>query len=184
MKWFVNKINQLKVHAEKPWYPLLLALLAFLYHFFLVMPVDTLFVASSLIAPKRWFAFVIATTTGFTLGGTAFALLVQRYGISIVERFVPGIMGTAIWTQSEHWMHHYGALALGAFSIIPFALHPLVTLAGIEHMSLVIVALSLFSGRFVKYTVLGILCAYLPSKVPLSKGAEDLIRAEEKTDAK
>jgi membrane protein YqaA with SNARE-associated domain len=164
-----NLIHRLKQDAEKTWYPVVLSVAAVVYHFLLVTPVDSLFVASSLIAPKRWFTFAVATTTGFTIGGTTFAYLVSRFGPSFVERFIPGITHHAIWTQSESWMHQYGAFAVGGISLIPFTLHPLVALAGLEHMSLFIIALSLFIGRLMKYSVMGWFCAYLPKKIPFHK---------------
>ena len=167
--WLETKIHQVKVHAEKRWYPFALGITAIVYHFFLIMPVDSLFVASSLIAPKRWFTFVIATTTGFTIGGTTFAYLVSRLGPQFVEKVIPNITDHRIWTQAESWMHHYGVFALGGISIIPFTLHPLVAMAGLQHMSIFVIALSLFTGRLIKYSVMGWFCAYLPGKIPFHK---------------
>jgi membrane protein YqaA with SNARE-associated domain len=126
----------------------------------------------------------IATTVGFTIGGTACALLVQTYGIELIERIAPGIMASQIWAQSEAWTHQYGVLAVGVFSLIPLALHPLVALAGIQHMPLLVVGLSLFVGRLVKYGFLAWACEYLPTKMPLPKDIENLIHNDDPSDAK
>jgi membrane protein YqaA with SNARE-associated domain len=182
-KWLLVHIKKLHRYASEPWYPFFLGLIGALMHFVLILPLDTLFISSTLIAGNRWLKNAIATTIGFTIGGTACALMVQTYGLELVERIAPGIVKTAIWARADHWIHHYGVVAIGLFSEIPLALHPLVALAGINHMPLLAVALSLFIGRIIKYCLLGWFCAYLPAKLPLPKDVEDLIRAEPKTDA-
>ena len=160
-----HHIKKLEHHSAKSWYPILLGLLAFIYHFALIIPVDILYVSSTLIAPRRWISMGLATVIGFTAGATTFAYLVGIYGTSLVEKIIPGILTSPMWAQSEVWMHRYGPFAVGGLSLVPLSLHPLVALAGMDHMPLLLIALSIFTGRFIKYGILGWTCAYLPSRM-------------------
>lgn len=163
-----NLLLRIQVHAEKPWYPLVLAFAGFICHFLLITPVDSLFIASVLLVPRRWVSLFLATTIGFSLGGLSAAALVHVYGTKIIERILPGILTSSIWTQSEHWMHQYGPLAVGGMSLVPLTLHPLIAVASLQNMPLWEITLSLFIGRFLKYGILGYVCAYLPTKLPMS----------------
>ena len=183
-KKILVQIKRLHDYASEPWYPLVLGVAGFWVHFILILPLDTLFVSSTIVASKRWFNNAIGTTLGFTLGGTVSAFLTQTYGTLLIEKLAPGMVTSPLWTQSEAWMKHDGIMALGVFSLIPLTLHPLVALAGIERMPLPAVAACLFLGRLFKYTILASFCAYLPTKLPLPKDVVDLIRNEPKTDAK
>jgi membrane protein YqaA with SNARE-associated domain len=128
-----------------------------------------LFVTSTLLVPKRWVSICLATTIGFTLGATVFAFLVQHYGMELVEHLIPGVTVTQTWSRSEAWIHHYGVLAVGGFSLLPLAFHPLIAIAALQKMSIFIIAGSVFLGRLIKYAILGWFCAFLPAKLPFAK---------------
>ena len=117
--WIINLWHNLEEHLNKPWFPWVVGFVFFIDHFILFVPLDALLVTSVIAAPRRWIALFVGAATGFALGAILFAYLVQLYGLGLVERLTPGITHHAVWMQSEVWMHHYGLLAVGVFSMIP-----------------------------------------------------------------
>lgn len=160
--WILKVWHNLEEHLNKPWFPWVVGFVFFIDHFILFVPLDALLVTSVLAAPKRWIALFVGAATGFALGAVLFAHLIQLYGLSIVERLTPGVTHTAVWMQSELWMHHYGIVAVGVFSMIPLTMHPLVAIAALNHIPLLLIGLSLFVTRFLKYGLLAWISVYAP----------------------
>jgi membrane protein YqaA with SNARE-associated domain len=169
---FHEFLKRMESFAQRRWYPVFIGMLAFFYHFFPLVPLDTLFVTSTLLIPKRWVSIWMATVVGFTGGAVAFAAVLQHYGLKILEKVMPNIIHDRIWNLSEGWIHQYGAFALGALSLVPGAFHPLLALSALEPMSLLLIALCVFSGRLIKYGAYGFVCVYFPSKLPIPKSAK------------
>ncbi|MBC7397687.1 MAG: hypothetical protein H7333_09615 [Bdellovibrionales bacterium] len=183
MKWPMRQLLRLQVHLEKPWYPWVLAFLFFIEHFVLVIPLDILLVTSVLATPKRWVKLLIASSVGFALGAVLFAYLVLLYGLSIVEKLTPGITHNAIWLQSEAWMHHYGLLAVGFFSMVPLTMHPLIAIAALNQVSLIMIGLAILAGRLFKYGILAWIAAHAPAHLHQFKFFRDASKKLESADS-
>lgn len=150
---WIQKFKTLPRYALKSWYPAALAAAAFSDYFIFIVPLDALVVASFLAARKRWLRMNLMATLGSTLGACLFAVLIDRYGISLLEQHLPNLLHSSTSVALAHWLHRYGLLALIAFAIFPIHPHPTVAIAALAKVPLSKIFLALFIGRFAKYCI-------------------------------
>lgn len=141
------------------WYPLLVGGLAVISAATSLYPFGPVIVAATVFAPNRWRGVIISSSLGAVLGATAFALLVQSFGIGLVDRLFPALRDSAIWEHSAYWIDHHGSVALAAIAALPVPQMPAMILAALSEMGLPGIALALLVGKTLKYTayVLGVL---------------------------
>ena len=141
------------------WYPLLVGGLAVISAATSLYPFGPIIVAATVFAPNRWRGVIVGAALGAVIGASAFALLVQSYGVGLVDRFFPLLRESAIWEHSAYWINHHGSLALAAIAALPVPQMPAMILAALSEMGLLSIALALLVGKTLKYTVyvLGVL---------------------------
>ena len=141
------------------WYPLLVGGLAVISAATSLYPFGPIIVAATVFAPNRWRGVIVGAALGAVIGASAFALLVQSYGVGLVDRFFPLLRESAIWEHSAYWINHHGSLALAAIAALPVPQMPAMILAALSEMGLLSITLALLVGKTLKYTVyvLGVL---------------------------
>lgn len=140
-------------------YPLLVGMLAVISAATSLYPFGPVIVAATVFAPNRWRGVIVGASLGAVIGATAFALLVQSFGIGLVDRLFPALRESAIWEHSAYWINHHGSLALAAIAALPVPQMPAMILAALSEMGLLSITLALLVGKTLKYTVyvLGVL---------------------------
>lgn len=146
-------IRWLQNYTNRWWYAPLIALLAALDHFVVIIPTDGLLVSSVMLNPKRWIANAIIVTIGSSIGALLLAALIKFYGMSLLLAIMPSIEQSAIWNWTEHFMMDYGMVVVFCIALSPIMQHPAIALAALTGHSLTTIFAVVFFGRIIKYMV-------------------------------
>ncbi len=180
MKWLESRmqslIRHLQKHARRWWYSPLVAFLAFLDHFTIVIPTDGLLVSAVLLNPKRWFSTMLVVTLGSSLGALALAALIEWHGLPLLLKISPGIDGTWMWSWTNEFMDEYGMLAVFAVAISPFMQHPAVALAALAEVPLMKIFGVILLGRTIKYGAVCWVASHMPHLLKKLWGMRDEIQ--------
>lgn len=152
-----------QAQIDKPWFPYLLFIGAFLDIWVVVLPTDALVVAATLAHPRIWKRLAVAFVVGSTLGGASLSWISQNYGFEILNYFFVGIQSTAAWLWAEAQMDRFGLVTVFLVGATPFGQQPFIILASLAHNSVFAVTAALFFGRSIKYGLLGWLCSHSPA---------------------
>lgn len=144
-------IARLERFAQRIWYTPVVALLAALDLFILVVPTDALLISNVALRPKRWISIAIWFTAGSALGSLALALLINHYGIDFL-----GALGLhpdkfPSWEMTARWIRDYQGPALAVFGGGPLPLQPAVMLAAIAKVSPGAIFFWVALGRALKF---------------------------------
>src|SRR5690348_12222198 len=93
--------QNLKKFAGNTWFPILVALLAGLDAFVLVVPIEPLMIPAILAHRKRWFLIPVWISIGSALGAIALAEFIRLYGTPFVHHWMPDLMNSDTWTQAQ-----------------------------------------------------------------------------------
>jgi len=160
----LSRIRSLQKYIDRPWYPYLVALLAAVDMFVLVIPTDGLLVSAVLLRPKRWARTFLIVTTGSALGALLLAWLFQHGVSAVTDKLVPLIFGAA-WNDTEAFAQSHGALALALVAASPFPQAPAVVLAALADMPLSAIFLACWLGRGAKYALFAWSASHAPKLV-------------------
>jgi membrane protein YqaA with SNARE-associated domain len=149
-------------YVDRIWYPPLLAILAALDNFLVVIPNDGILVSSSMLIPKRWFIFALFVGIGSTIGAMTLATLANQQGLPWILDIFPGIDQTKSWVFTLEFFQKYGLLMTFAVSISPFVQQPAVILAALAHTNFVQLAIVIFAGRFIKFLIMAYVASHAP----------------------
>lgn len=166
-------VTRLENFADRPWYPPLIGLLAALDNIVIVIPNDGILVASSMLIPKRWPIFAICVAIGSTIGAMILSTLVQFHGLPWILEYYPGINETEIWNWTEKFFDQYGLLLVFAIGASPIMQQPVVILAALANTSQWSLALAIFAGRMLKFTVMAYLGSHSPKMLNKIWGLKD-----------
>lgn len=169
-------IKWLEQFADRPWYPLLIAVLSVLDNFLIVIPNDGILVASSMLVPKRWFLFALFVSVGSTIGSILFCALVEMQGLPWIMEYYSGITQTEIWTWTEKFFDSYDILIVFAVAILPITQHPVLILAGLSNTSLFTLTVVIFAGRFLKFVLMAYLGSHSPKMLKKIWGMQDELK--------
>lgn len=139
-----------------------MAILAGLDNFVIIVPTDGILVSSSMLQPKRWFLFGLATSIGSSLGALILAYFVEIHGLPWILQMYPGLDSTQAWILTDQFFTRYGLLLVFAVAASPLMQQPTVILASLAGTSLLELGLVVFIGRTLKF----LLIAYLGSHAP------------------
>lgn len=157
-----RSLRTLQGFVDRIWYPILLGMLAFIDVFVVVVPTDGIVISSTMLRPKRWLTLAIAIAVGSTLASLVLMVLVESQGLPWVLKLYPGIDQTQVWLLADRFFDQYGLLLIFAIGASPFFQQPTVILAALAKTPLHHVAIALFTGRIVKYVVLGYVASHAP----------------------
>ena len=146
-KWLL-KLGRL---SRSSYYLPLLAVLAAVDLFIMVIPVEAILVSSVLLQKKRWVWISLWMVAGSAIGALILSLLTQHYGLPFVQTFWPHLLESETWTSTSKFLEDWGlwAMAIIAGSFLPQ--QPAVIIAGLSRMSVGVIVLSVIMGRSVKY---------------------------------
>ncbi|MGE0634700.1 MAG: VTT domain-containing protein, partial [Pseudobdellovibrionaceae bacterium] len=147
-------IRWLQKYTNRWWYAPLIALLALIDHFVIIIPTDGLLVSSVMLNPKRWIANSLIVTLGSSIGALMLAALIQFYGMDFLLMILPSIQQSTIWSWTEHFMDDYGLIVVFCIALSPIMQHPAIALAALAGSSLQSIFVVVFLGRIIKYTAL------------------------------
>lgn len=179
MKWLEPRmkalIRRLQKHARRWWYAPLVAFLAFIDHFMIIIPTDGLLVSAVLLNPKRWVSTTLIVTLGSSLGALALAALIEWHGLPLLLQISPGIDQTQAWSWTDRFMDEYGMLAVFAVALSPFMQHPAVALASLANVPLAKIFGVVFLGRIIKYSIVCWVASHMPHLLKRLWGMRDEI---------
>ena len=160
-KW----IGELQRHAQAWWYAPLIAILAGLDHFIVIIPTDGLLVSGVLLNPRRWVITFLCIAVGSSVGAVALAWAVKVYGLPFILAIAPSMVETSSWQWTERFMTEYGSLALFGVAASPLIQQPAIILAALSPAPLSKIFLVFLLGRLVKFLVLGWVASHTPHLV-------------------
>lgn len=166
----MEKIKHLMTHAvkllqyyiDRVWYLPLLAVLAAVDTFLVIIPSDGIAISSAMLKPKKWFYFGIFSAVGSTLGGILLCYVIQTYGIQIVDSLFPHLQASSVWIHTQKFFDEYGLWLLFVIAATPLSQQPVLILAALARIPLFEIFLITLAGRSIKFCLL----AYLGSHAP------------------
>lgn len=162
MKQIHNWLQKLERYTDRWWYAPILAFLAAIDLFVVVIPTDGLFVSSVIISPKRWLVLGMATAVGSTLGALALAAVLEIHGLPFLQHYFPHIIESSVWVWTEHLMQSWGNYTLFIVAVSPLMQHPAVAMAAFAKIPLWEIFGFVIAGRMLKYLFLAWVASHSP----------------------
>jgi len=163
MKWISRQIVGLQKFTHRIWYLPLIALLAAIDLFILVIPTDGLLISSVMLRPKRWISSFLWVSLGSAVGALALAILIFAFGDTVIQTVGVYNFESEIWIETTQFMQNYGLLTIGVFAVGILPLQPGVILAAATGMPSLEIFLSVFAGRAIKYAFFAWCARHVPS---------------------
>jgi membrane protein YqaA with SNARE-associated domain len=162
LKLFTRGRNFVFGFLHKPWYPALIALLAMLDAFIVVVPTDLFLVSAVFVKPKRWLSIALMIAAGSVLGCLALAFVID-YDQEIIHRAFPSIFQAENWAYAEGLIEKYGFYAVLFGAVGPLPLQPFVVVGALStKLPFAHLVLGVILGRCGKF----ILFAWFASRSP------------------
>jgi len=131
----------------------------------MTIPFASVIVPAVLLSRRRWLAVALAAAAGSALGGLVLYLAFHHLAWSVAARHLPMLQQSAAWQTTTRWVAAYGVIALGIVAALPLPSTPAIAFTAIERLSVVHVALALWLGKSLKYSVYAYLAAHFPDVV-------------------
>ena len=157
--FYVVKMEQF---ADRIWYPPLIAFLAAIDNFIIVIPNDGILIASSMLIPKRWALFSVSIAIGSTIGAIMLSALVEYQGLPWILNLSPGINQTDMWVWTEKFFKQYGLIVVFLMSAAPVIQQPIIILSVLTKTPLWKLTVTFFVGRLIKFMIIGFLGSHSP----------------------
>lgn len=154
----------LDVSARHRYYPLVLALIAFVSTATFSFPFAIVLIPAVLIAPRRWLIIGLLCGLSSGLGGAVLVEIFQFMGREIVLARFPQLAGSEGWQFISHWLKDYGLFALMIVAGSPLPQTPAVFLYALTGPSTLGVLIAIATGKTVKYVFLSWLVARYPTR--------------------
>ena len=158
MNWLHSSLQYIYRFIKRPCYVLLVAVLAALDLFILVIPTDALLVSAVIGKRHRWVGAAVLVAVGSALGALTLAVVVRAFGADLLPSVVP----ESYSVRTTLLLQHYGALALALISGSPLPQQPGVVLCTLGGMKNGTVFLAVLLGRLVKYLVIAWCAQFSP----------------------
>ena len=155
-------MQKLQRYADRWWYAPLIATLAFVDTFLVIVPNDGILISSSIIRPRRWILFAVSITIGSTLGGLALLALLEMKGVPWVLELYPGIAQTATWIWTTDFFSKYGLYLIFAIAMTPTFQQPGIIIAGMAGTSILEMGIVMFIGRLLKFLFMSYIGSHAP----------------------
>jgi len=168
-----HAVKLLQYYINRAWYLPMLSLLAFLDNFLVVVPTDGILISSSMLKPQKWFYFSFFVAAGSAIGALGLALIIETYGIHVVENFFPNIQTSSAWIRTQGFFEDYGLWLLFAVAVTPFTQQPaviLAVLAGIPVFQIFVIG---FLGRWIKFSLMAYVGSHAPHLIKKIWGVQE-----------
>lgn len=160
-------------YISRAWYLPMLSLLAFLDNFLVVIPTDGILISSSMLRPQKWIYFSFFVAVGSAIGALCLALIIEFYGIHVVEYFFPNIQSSSAWIRTQAFFEDYGLWLLFAVAVTPFTQQPAVILAVFAGVPVLQIFVIGFFGRWLKFSLMAYVGSHMPHLIKRIWGAKD-----------
>ncbi len=160
-------------YTNRKWYPPFLGLLAGLDNLVIIIPNDGLLISSTLLVPKKWFAFALNVAIGSTLGAMVLASIVEYQGLPWILNHYPSLSQNQQWLMSQEFFEAYGLLFVFFIGLSPLMQQPAIVFAGLANTPLHKLALVVFTGRFIKFLIMAYIASHSPKYLKKLWGLKD-----------
>ena len=159
---FVSSLLHL---AGSWWFPWLAAAATAANMFTLIFTTATvaLFLAALLAKPSRWWGTALLNAAGATAGSALILALVETQGDGFIAESFPTLLASEMWAKSLGWMETYGIAGMLLVSSLPLILHPVIFFGLLVEMPRIQILTIIFTGRVVKYSVMGWIAVHAPN---------------------
>jgi membrane protein YqaA with SNARE-associated domain len=154
----------LEYSAGHRYYPLLLALIAWLSTTTFAFPFAIVLIPAVLLAPQRWLLIGLLCGLASGLGGAVLVEIFHFMGRELVIARFPQLVDSASWQLASDWLQEYGLLALAIVAGSPMPQTPALFLYSLTGPSSLGVLLAVSIGKTVKYVFLSWLTARYPAR--------------------
>lgn len=181
--FFAHLIAILERFSDRPWYFPVACFIAAIDLFVMFIPTEGLLVSSVILQPKKWIQAFMWISVGSALGSTGLGFASAYYGEAVVHFFVKDALSSPVWVKAQHFLDLHGPLSVGLIAFSPIPLQPAVVLAGLAHMPLFYIFLSVWIARGVKFGLYAWVTTHAPHLLKrLRRGMKELekIEAEKK----
>ena len=162
MPAWVRKI--LDLSAGHSYYPLVLALIAFVSTATFSFPFVIVLIPAVLLAPRRWLVVGLLAGMASGLGGGVLVEVFQFMGRELVIARYPQLVESKYWQVASEWLHSYGLFALAIIAGSPMPQTPAVFIYSLAEPSTLGAMLSIGAGKTVKYVFLAWLTSHYPAR--------------------
>lgn len=165
---------------DRPWYFGVLAFLAALDLFILIVPVDGLTVSACATKTKRWFWFCLALALG-SIAGCVVLFYLVTYSPLVSEHFLESFSTSEGWVRSVDLLQTYGVGMVFFIAASPFPLTPAVALAAVSEMPFSDFLGAVSAGRVIKIFLVGWIASHMPKLLGRLWGIQDEIGLVDQT---
>ena len=158
-------IRTLTRRADKPVFPMMVAVVAFVAALSMSVPFAPLLGLAVLMVPGRWKSITIMSSLGAALGASLLYLAFHHLGWAGLLASYPDVVRSRAWSDATRWFSNYGVVALLVLAATPLPLTPALMIASISRLPVMEVLLALWLGKLVKYTAYAWLVSAFPSQV-------------------
>jgi len=155
-------VGKAQRYVDRPWYPLLVAALAFLDLFIMVIPTDALMISAVLMRPRHWIRIFLMVSFGSALGAWTLAFLLQWDPAYLMENVFPTLARSQGWARTTQIVQEHGTWGMAFISVSPFPMPPAVFVLALAPVTLTKIFLSVLIGRLVKYGLFAWVASHAP----------------------
>ena len=154
----------LEASARHRYYPLVVALIAFIATATFTFPFTAVLIPAVLIAPRRWLAIGLLCGITSGLGGGVLVEAFQFMGQELVITRFPELVQGEVWSQASEWLGQYGLFALAIIAGSPIPQTPAILLYSLADPSTPGLIIAIGIGKTAKYVFLSWLTMRYPSR--------------------
>jgi membrane protein YqaA with SNARE-associated domain len=172
-RWVGVQTKRLQSHIDQGWYGPLIAALAAMDFFIIIVPTDGIAISSVLLRPKKWYSVALWISVGSTLGAFLLAVLVEHYGAGLIYRLFPTMIDSQSWQWTQTFFAQYGIWVVAGIGATPLMQHPSIILASLANQNLTIIAFAYFCGRIFKFLIVGYIASHMPRLIRKIWGVQE-----------
>ena len=154
----------LEFSAGHRYYPLVVALIAFVATLTFSFPFVVVLIPAVLIAPRRWLLLGVVSGVGSGVAGALLVELFSYFGREVVVARFPELVAHESWQLAAGWLDEYGLLALALVAGSPMPQTPVIFFYALADPSPFGALAAVGVGKTVKYVVLAWLSARYPAR--------------------
>lgn len=152
----------LRRFVGRPWYNPVVAALAAIDLFILIVPTDILLTSSVLLQPRRWISSFLWVSTGSAVGAAVLTALLQYGAAEFLMSHFPAIFHSEGWEGTRGFVQNHGGWALALISVSPLPQQPGVVISALSGMSIGEIFCAVWLGRALKYFTFAWLASHTP----------------------
>ena len=164
--------------VNRPWYPALIAFLAAIDLFIVIVPTDVFLISAVMGQPRRWFSTGVTIAFGSILGSALLAFILD-YDQDLIHRAFPAVFASKHWNYAEGLIENYGTYATFFAAVGPLPLQPFIVVGALStKLTFKTLLISVGAGRLLKFILFAWLASHAPRMLEKLKVAsrEELMR--------